>query len=149
MTNFSTLCQLNGGCMSCCGHDFISKEKIKEAINQNSKEFESSNPKTEKEFLKFRDRRPTNDLRNGVCRNLIEQNSSFFCPLHPARLEKDLRLGHCDINYLCKTAKEFERWSDDKKLTFIYFIESKNLDNLDYSLRIDNGSLLKEFNDEN
>ena len=25
----SELCQINGGCMGCCGHDFTSKESIK------------------------------------------------------------------------------------------------------------------------
>ena len=47
------------------------------------------------------------DLRNGVCRNLIEGNGMLFCPLHPKRVGKDLRTGHCDINYFCRTAKEY------------------------------------------
>ena len=37
MVTISPLCQLNGGCMGCCGHDFISKKKIKEVIDKNTK----------------------------------------------------------------------------------------------------------------
>mgnify|MGYP001614592483 FL=1 len=142
---FSPLCQLNGGCMGCCGFDFESKEKIKEAVFKNNVEFKHTNPKTAEEFIRFRDRRPSRDLRNGVCRNLIQEEGCYLCPLHPARHGKDLRIGHCDIEYLCKTATLFENWSEEKKKKFIAFIESKRLDNTEYSIRMDNDSLLKEF----
>ena len=142
---FSPLCQLNGGCMGCCGYDFLSKQKIKEAIFKNTLEFKNTNPQTEKQFLQFRDRRPSRDLRNGVCRNLVEEKGCFLCPLHPARHGKDLRIGHCDTEYLCKTAAAFENWSEEKKKKLILFIEEKKLDNLDYSIQMDNNSLLEEF----
>ncbi len=142
----SPLCQLNGGCMGCCGYDFEPKEKIKEAISKNTLEFKNANPQTEKQFLQFRDRRPPMNLRHGVCRNLVEENGCFLCPLHPARHGKDLRIGHCDTEYFCKTAREFENWSEEKKKKLILFIEEKKLDNLDYSIRMDNNSLLEEFN---
>ena len=132
--------------MGCCGHDFISKQKIKEAIDQNTKEFNSSNPQTEEKFIQFRDRRQSMDLRDGVCRNLIEEKGCFLCPLHPARHQgKDLRIGHCDTNYLCKTAKKFEHWDDDLKKEFLRFISNKNLDNVTYSMKMDDNSLLREF----
>ena len=142
---FSPLCQLNGGCMGCCGHDFESKEKIKQAIFKNNLEFKHANPKTEEELILFRDRRPSRDLRNGVCRNLIEKDGCFICPLHPAQRGKDLRLGHCDIEYLCKTAKLFEQWTEKKKKNFIALIENKKLDHIEYSIRMVNNDLLKEF----
>ena len=131
--------------MGCCGHDFESKEKIKQAVFKNNLEFKHAHPKTEEEFIQFRDRRPSRDLRNGVCRNLIEEQGCFLCPLHPARHEKDLRIGHCDTEYFCKTAAAFEKWSEEKKKKFIAFVESKKLDNADYSIRMDNNSLLQEF----
>lgn len=135
--------------MGCCGYDFLSKQKIKEAIFKNTLEFSNANPQTEKQFLQFRDRRPSMDLRNGVCRNLVEEKGCFLCPLHPARhTEKDLRIGHCDTEYFCQTAKEFENWSEEKKKKLILFIEQKKLDNLDYSIQMDNNSLLGEFNAE-
>ncbi len=84
---------------------------------------------------------------NGVCRNLIQENGCYLCPLHQARHGKDLRIGHCDTDYLCNTAKLFEKWSEEKKKQFIAFVESKNLDNTEYSILMDNHSLLKEFTD--
>jgi len=132
--------------MGCCGHSFRSKEKIKEAVDENTKEFDSLNPQTEEKFLLFRDRRQKMDLRDGVCRNLVEEKGCFLCPLHPARHEgKDLRVGHCDTNYLCKTAKKFELWDEDQKMKFLNFIESKKMDNIAYSMKMDDNSLLHEF----
>ncbi|MDP3990430.1 MAG: hypothetical protein Q8Q01_04465 [archaeon] len=141
MPIISPLCQLNGGCMGCCGHDFISKEKIKEAIVLNTKEYSQITS-----LDTFRDRAYPSDLRSGVCRNLIEEKGCFFCPLHPARNSgKDLREGHCNVNYLCKTAKEFADWNEETKNKFMEFIRSKGLDNISYSIIMDNGELLKEF----
>ena len=134
--------------MGCCGFDFESKEKIQEAVFKNNLEFKHADPKTEEEFLKFRDRRPPRDLRNGVCRNLIEEKGCYLCPLHPARHGKDLRIGHCDTEYFCNTAKLFEKWSEEKKKQFIAFIESKGLDKTEYSIQMDDNSLLKEFTEQ-
>ncbi|MBI2102315.1 hypothetical protein HYT55_00615 [Candidatus Woesearchaeota archaeon] len=146
MALLSPLCQLSGGCMGCCGHDYPSAEKIRDAIRENTTEFKAANPQTEQEFLQFRDRRSPMDLRFGVCRNLILESGCNFCPLHPARHQgKDLRINHCDINYLCKTAKIFETWSDEKQQRFVLFIESKKLDNITYSLKMDKSLLLNEF----
>lgn len=131
--------------MGCCGYDFLSKQKIKEAIFKNTLEFKHANPQTEQEFLQFRERRPSRDLHNGVCRNLVEEKGCFLCPLHPVRHGKDLRIGHCDTEYLCKTATSFEKWDEEKKKRFLTFVEQKKLDNLDYSIQMDNNSLLKEF----
>ena len=146
MAPFTILCQLNGGCMGCCGHGFGPKEKIKETILQNTAEFRQMKPCSEEELIKFRDRAHQWDLPNGVCRNLIEENGQFLCPLHPARNGgKDLRESHCDINHLCQTAREFNLWGQEMKERFVEFVKKKNLDNLDYSVMIDNNSLLKEF----
>ena len=132
--------------MGCCGHDFTSKEKIREAIQKNSLEFSKINPSNEKELLKFRDRAYRMNLRNGVCRNLIQKENQLFCPLHPAQNQgKELRENHCDINHLCQTSKEFKDWEEEKQKQFLEFVKKKKLDNLDYSLQMDNGILLKEF----
>jgi len=139
MTTHSILCQLNGGCMGCCGHDFVSKEKIEETIELNTKEF------TE-DLIAFRDRALSSDLRNGVCRNLIKKEGKIFCPLHPAvNGDKDLRENHCNTHYLCKTAKEFAEWDEMKQQKFISFIGDENLDSISYSIKMDNGKLLEEF----
>ncbi|MBI2112524.1 hypothetical protein HYT52_03250 [Candidatus Woesearchaeota archaeon] len=148
--SFSILCQLNNGCMGCCGNHFV-KEKMKDSIHLNTKEFEEVNPKLRQEFIQFRDRRDSYDLRNGVCRNLIEEKGRFVCPLHPSRHPKgqeDLRLGHCDVFHLCNTAKEFATWHKKKQEEFITFIESKGLNNIEYSLSMNAGKLLKEFKEK-
>ena len=147
MTNKLTmLCQINGGCMGCCGHDFLSPEKIKEAIRLNTIEFNELKPKVYAQFIKFRDRNYPSDLRYGVCRNLIEHDGQIFCPLHPTlHEERDLREGHCDIHHLCKTAKAFVTWNNKKKEKFIDFVASKRMDNIEFSMKMDDSSLLEEF----
>jgi hypothetical protein len=146
MVTLSPLCQLNGGCMGCCGHDFLSKNKTKEAITKNTKQFYSQNIKTKTAYLEFRDRYDITNLKNGVCRNLIEKEGCFLCPLHPSlHKDEDLREGHCDVNYLCKSAHEFSKWDEVKKKRFIDFIKKKELDNLSYSMKMDNNSLIDEF----
>ena len=140
------LCQINGGCMGCCGHGFQNKEELQQAIQLNTQEFQELNPQTESQFLRFRERAPRMDLRNGLCRNLIEKDHKLLCPLHPEQnLGKDLRETHCDTNHLCLTAKEFNSWDKQKQLLFLQFIKNKSLDNIDYSIKMDNHSLLKEF----
>jgi hypothetical protein len=149
MTNKLTmLCQINGGCMGCCGHDFISPDKIREAIRLNTLEFNNLKPKTIEQFIKFRDRSFSSDLRYGVCRNLIKHEDQIFCPLHPTLHKEELREGHCDIHHFCKTAKEFESWDNEKKEKFIDFVASKKLDNIEFSMKMDDNSLLKEFNSQ-
>ncbi len=146
MTRFTLLCQLNGGCMGCCGRDFISKEKIKEAIKENTEEFKAANPLVKAQLMKFRDRAHPQDLRLGVCRNLVELEGKILCPLHPSLHQNvDLRVNHCDIDFMCRTAVIFETWDAEKKKKFIEFIERKKMDNLDFSLMIDKGTLLDEF----
>ncbi len=152
MARLSILCQINGGCMGCCGHDFISKEKIEEAIERNTKDFESLNPKTEQELISFMNRAHSNDLLNGVCRNLIrdEKTDKVLCPLHPALNDgNDLRVGHCQTEYLCLTAQKFEKWDDLTKERFLDFVKKKKLDRFDYSLAIDRNELVKEFEENN
>lgn len=144
--NFTILCQLNGGCFGCCGHDFGTKEELKKALEENITELKLINPKTELELLQFRDRFPVLDLKYGLCHNLIQKEAQFICPLHPAQNKgKDLRVGHCDINYLCPTAQAFARWDEAQQKQFLIFIEQQKLDNIDYSLKMDNHSLMKEF----
>ncbi|MBT4539228.1 hypothetical protein HOI26_03460 [Candidatus Woesearchaeota archaeon] len=142
---FSVLCQLQGGCMGCCGNNFGTVKQIKEAIWKNTAEFTSLEPVSDAEFKRFRDRCYISDLRHGVCRNLID-DGKLGCPLHPSNHDgQDLRENHCDISYLCKTAKEFALWGKVKQDKFIVFISKKKLDNINYSLQMDKSSLLEEF----
>ena len=148
MSKLSVLCQLNEGCMGCCGHDFGSVKEMKEAINKNTSEF--SDVVGDEDMVKFRDRAYSMDLRQGVCRNLIEKDGKIFCPLHPTLNNgKELRLGHCDVDYLCRTAREFETWGAEKKQKFLEFVAGKKLDKIKYSILMDDDSLLEEFDGKN
>ena len=127
--------------MGCCGYDFGSVAKVKEAIRKNTIEFRKMNSLEE-----FRDRVGKWDLRSGVCRNVIMSRGKVFCPLHPAKNKgRELRKDHCDINYLCLTAKRFLKWDRKKQKEFLKFISDKKLGCVEYSIGIDNGKLLKEF----
>lgn len=127
--------------MGCCGHDFGSIKEIKEVILRNTAEFKKIN-----NLRKFRDRADKWDLKSGVCRNVIKMNGQVYCPLHPARNQgRDLRSGHCDINFLCKTAEKFNRFNKEKQKEFLGFVKGKKLDTIDYGIKIDDGSLMKEF----
>ncbi|HIH11944.1 TPA: hypothetical protein HA241_07170 [Candidatus Woesearchaeota archaeon] len=146
MAVLSPLCQLKGGCMGCCGHSFTSAIHIRQAINDNTKEFQERKPKTETEFLSFRDCYEAMDLHHGVCRNLVQEKGCFHCPLHPARHnDKDLRINHCDVDYLCPTARSFATWDKKRQDHFLQFIEKQDVDNVTYSIKMDNGEMLKEF----
>ena len=127
--------------MGCCGHDFKSIESVRQAVKKNTLEF-----KQYRSLKKFRDRAGKWDLRNGVCRNAVMVNNKVFCPLHPKRNRKDLRKGHCDTSYFCETTHQFYRWSTQKQKQFLKFIKDKKLDPIEYSVKIDNSELLKEFN---
>jgi|APSaa5957512622_1039677.scaffolds.fasta_scaffold198754_1 hypothetical protein len=146
MLTISPLCQLNGGCMGCCGNNFVSVKKIEEAIRKNTLDFVAMSPKEKEEFQCFRNRANSSQLRHGVCMNLISRKGKNFCPLHPACHDgQDLREGHCDINFLCKSAKEFAKCDSSKQNEFIDFIKSKKLSSIEFSVRMDNGQLWKDF----
>jgi len=135
------LCQFNSGYIGCCGHDFGSLKEIENTLKRNTAEFRKA-----KTLEEFRDRAGKWDLRHGVCRNAVMINNKVFCPLHPARNNgKDLRKGHCNINYLCETAKKFQKWPKTKQKQFLQFIKEKKLSPVEYSVKVDNGELLKEF----
>ena len=93
----------------------------------------------------------TTELRNsGICANLIFKDGKFFCPGHPAlhsgkdyrEVDKDCERDEHDG---CKTFILFQKWDKEMQNKFIDFIKSKNLDSYTYSIKMDNDSLLKEF----
>lgn len=145
MATGSFLCQLNGGCMGCCGRRMRSPEKIQQAIQQSTRELQERNPQSKADFIHFRERYHVDNLHHGVCRNLVEEKGCLVCPLHPARHKEDLRIGHCDADYLCPTAMESNTWHKKKQDDFIQFIAAKGLNNIEYSLKMQKGELLKEF----
>jgi len=144
------LCMLNGGCVGCCGHDYPSAAKVQIAIDKNTLEFKEFKRK-KKSLQEFRDRAPRESLRHGLCRNAIKHRGKLLCSIHPAlaKTEKDLRRGHCDIRYLCKTAKAFNSWEVEKKNKFAKFTAKKRaaMTQAQYSLAMDSDRFLEEFCD--
>lgn len=142
---FPVLCMLKGGCFGCCGNNYGTEKELKQAIVQNTLEFKEISPQTEDELVQFRERYEFDNLLQGLCRNLIEEKGKLLCPLHPARNKTDLRIGHCDQNFLCDTAKKFRQWDKEKQIKLVQFINAKELTNIQYSLQMVSGKLLDEF----
>ncbi len=141
----SNVCQIgNLTCFGCCGRNYKTRKEVVDRIIKNTKEYEEHIEKG-KQLSEFINR--YNDVHHsGVCHNVILKHNKVFCPAHP-ELNKgnDIRIGYCDIHYLCKAAFCYKQWSDDKKKKFVEFIKNKNLDWFEFSIGMDNDSLLKEF----
>ena len=147
------LCQHNGiSCFGCCGPKLGKKEDLQKDIEENTKQF-AEFKKEGKSLKQFRNRYTNwNFGKGGACRNLIQKDGQVFCSIHPKRnptIGKDLREGHCDHAYMCNTFKHYNRWHMKKKEAFVQFLLEKKLDNYDYSVNMDNGKLMKEFEEKN
>ena len=134
------LCQFHTGCFGCCGHTFGTKEDVCETIKKNMVEFRAA-----QSIDSFATRQ--SGLRScGICVNIGVIEGKIGCLVHPLRNKnKDLRIGYCDNAYLCETQYSFLSWPDEKQQAFLRFITDRNPDYHEYSIRIDNGSLLLEF----
>ena len=88
----------------------------------------------------------TKDLKSsGICANLVEKDGKYCCPGHPAsNKSKDYRNldPDCEKDFVCKTYGLFQGWDDIKKKKFL---KLKKFDNFTYSIRMDNDSILTEF----
>jgi oligoribonuclease (3'-5' exoribonuclease) len=141
------LCQLKEmdlSCFGCCGNDYNHKRKLMKDIRKNTWEFNKS--KSIKSFMT----RTTELKSSGICANAIFKDGNFFCPGHPILnqgrdyrgLDKDCEKEEYDG---CKAYILFQTWDKQKQKQFLDFIKSKKLDSFAYSIRMDNDSLLKEF----
>lgn len=82
----------------------------------------------------------------GICMNVISlSDGRVGCPVHPKLNGKYMRTGHCDVDHLCKTATFFKDWPSKKQREFLAFVRGKQMDWYSYSVKMDNGELLKEF----
>lgn len=132
-------------CVGCCLYDFAGKEATLAAIRRNSAAFAQLDPGDEAALLRFRDRETPRDV---VCCNCIEESPGVLgCPLHPTRhASRDLRLGHCMAEFLCRTAALYQReWSTEQQERFVAFVTAQGLDNYEYSRRMVSDDLLEAF----
>ncbi len=152
----SNLCQLPElglSCIGCCGSHLKEKERALEDIKKNTLELAK--------YARLKDyvnRAKPDELReSGLCRNVTfigydkkSGNVLVGCPAHPEmeNPEIDDRDSHCNIGHLCKLTQVFEYWDDEKRKSFFEFLQKRVHDGMDwyeYSIKMDNDELLKEF----
>ncbi len=139
------LCQLEHlSCFGCCGHDWKSKKEVLEQIMRNTKRWEEAREKGAVDrFIKESEDHLS---RSGGCKSLVFKDGRIVCALHPLQNKgKDLRDKNCNKNYLCETFKRFKTWNRTKQKKFVDFIMGKDMDNYEYSIGMDSGEFLKEF----
>src|SRR4030042_5808806 len=93
----------------------------------------------------FRSRSETVLSRCGACKALIKKEGHIVCGLHPLQNGEDWRDKNCERDFLCDTFRQFLRWPKVKQDRFLRFIEGKNLSHYSYSMGMDSGRFLKEF----
>ena len=143
------LCQLNElglSCFGCCGNNYSNKKKLMHDIKKNTIQFKNA-----ESLSSFMSR--TKELKSsGICANLVVKEGNFTCPGHPAlnhgrdyrNLDPD-----CEKEFVCKTYGLFQTWDNIKQRKFLDFLKSKKFDNFSYSIRMDNDSILKDFEKKN
>ncbi len=134
------VCQFGPGCFGCCGDDFKEKKEIIKDIQENIIHFGMCNDK--EAFM----RRPPYYKPSGICGNIGFVNGKIGCLVYPKKQDKDMRKGYCDDCFECKTLKEFKLWNEERQKAFLRFLEKKELDFYDFSINMENGKLLEEFN---
>ncbi len=137
------LCQYKQGCFGCCGNHYTSEKDVVNTIWKSTEELKtSSSPK------EFRDRFPKELVASsGICKNFVKfEDGTHGCGIHPARVGlPDLRIGHCDENYLCQTMRIWLSWDDKAKQKFIDWLDGQYFSLYTYSMGMDQGTLLKEY----
>lgn len=136
------LCQLGPySCFGCCGHSWTKEQDVLVQIGKNTKAFASMSRE------KFSKRGEEYLASCGSCKSLVNRNGRIVCGLHPMQNDgTEYRDKICEKNYLCDTFKAFLKWDANKQEAFQKFVLGKNLSNWDYSMGMDKGTLMKEFN---
>ena len=150
--SFCQLPELGLSCVGCCGGSFKDKEKIISDLKLNTLELAKY-----KKLRDFINRAPSNKLReSGICMNMTfigcdkkNGNALVGCPAHPElNSMDDDREKHCDIQHLCKITQAFDFWDEGKRNAFFEFLQKRvdlGMDWFEYSIKMDNDDLLKEF----
>ena len=139
------LCRINElglSCFGCCGNNYSNKKKLIKDIKHNTKEL--GNLKSMRSFMaRFKGLRPS-----GICANLVFKDGAFYCPGHPllhqGRDYRDLD-PDCSKDFVCKTYRLFQLWDEKKQQKFLDFLKAKNFDSFAYSIKMENNSILEEF----
>jgi len=135
------LCQLKQfSCFGCCGNHWAAKKDVLLQFDRNTKMFKQMSKET------FSKRGEQYLSSSGGCKSLIKKGSKIICPLHPKQNDdKDYRDKLCDKNFFCETFKKFKQWPGETQNRFVEFVLAKKLNHYTYSMGMDGGAFLKEF----
>lgn len=137
----TNLCQYKHlSCYGCCGHSWASYQAINAQLRENTRIFSIL------DRAEFRSRAETNLAPCGACKALIIKNDHVICGLHPMQNRgEDWRDKTCERGHFCETFRKFMSWPSSKQRRFLRFIDGKKLSHYTYSMGIDSGKFLKEF----
>ncbi len=156
--------ELGISCYGCCSPGLTTEKEVLRDIQENTIEL---NEELEKEqdnetaLINFKKRYDNDEFpKSGVCFNLVQfSETCFACPLHnkineivpKEQLEgpkKDLRIGHCDVNFECETFIYYKLMSGEQKKKFVEWVKNKGYNVHKYSIENIEGRLIKEFYNE-
>lgn len=134
--SFSKICYIPGlklSCFGCCGHHFAGKRALHSFFAKNKRELKKylESGKTHKDFM---NREPLLSTC-GACYSLIRDKGMYVCAVHPNRIGRpDIRVKHCDYDYLCKGASFVNNLDEGERKLFYQFLKAKKFDSFDYSI---------------
>jgi len=135
------LCQYKKfSCYGCCGHTWTTKGDITRQVKENTRVYKLISRE------QFCDRGEKTLAPCGGCKSLVEKEGRILCGLHPMQNDgKEYRDRVCEKDFLCETFKAFKTWSKQKQLRFLNFIEKKDPTHYAYSMGVDSGRFMAEF----
>lgn len=138
---FSKICyipSLGLSCFGCCGHHFQNKEVMEKFFDNNSATLKKYLGEG-KTYTDFMNREYLVDSCGG-CYSLIREKDEkgkdqYACAVHPLRIGgKDIRVGYCEHDYLCKTAAHVNKMTHEEKDLFYEFLKAQKFDSFTYSI---------------
>ncbi len=139
------LCQLPGlSCMGCCtAYKVQGRKATEKQLEINTKRFR----RTKDPHQFSLDSGPTVARGSEICKTLIREGNTVFCPAHPKISHtkgKDMR-EFCCKGHWCVTMKAFRTWKKERQEAMIRFVLSQGHDWYSYSVANDTGKSLEEF----
>ncbi len=145
--SFSKICfipSLSLSCFGCCGHHWKDKRTLHAFFDRNQKILDKyrSQGRSYQEFMN----REQLVSSCGGCYSLVRDKDDngkdrYVCGVHPLRIGeqpgpngKDIRVGYCEHDYLCKSAAHVNKMTDEEKRFFYQFLKEQEFDAFEYSL---------------
>ncbi len=139
-TIFSVICNvpsLGLSCFGCCGHHFKDKATMQKFFDEN-KELLAKYLEEGKSYEDFMNRERLLDPCGGCYSLMREEDEAgreqYYCGVHPFRIGREIRVGYCDHDYLCKTAAHVQKMTAAEKHLFYQFLKEQKFDSFQYSM---------------